>query len=93
MTKLEFNIYTVNPAIDGVVGWWLPGAYGYTKRRSEAGRFSLEDALRYARDCGQDEPQIMMVQVCEHPGGYFEIVSEQEEDGVIRLKRGDYKHP
>ncbi len=73
----EFNLYTVNPFIDGIVGWWLPNAWGYTKLRSEAGRYSLEEAIRHTENCGEDDLQVVMVPVCEDPGGYFEVIAEQ----------------
>jgi len=39
-------------------GYWLPGAYGYTQKKAEAGVFSLADMARLALDgCTLEEAQ------------------------------------
>lgn len=56
----EFHLFTAGK------GWWKPDANGYTKKRAEAGRFSLAEALEHCQEDWQwkqedNVPRVVMV--------------------------------
>ena len=50
--------------------WWKPKGMGYSKKKVEAGRFTIEETSRYRLDgAWDDDPSGADVLVVEHEGG------------------------